>query len=340
MTRGLGAPGRILCVAPNWLGDAVFSLPAVDALRKLQPGAEMDAVARPALAGLLESSGRFALVHRLPAEGGRWARLRFHRGLARMGYGLAVVFPDSFSSALGARLSGARTVLGRAGQGRSPLLTLRLPPRPPRGALHVVDEFLALAEAAGAAASGEERIPTLRPSSRGVEEAAGLMRAHGLVGGLLVGLCPTAAYGPSKRWPAGQWRALGRALAGLRYRVALFCAPAERAEWEGVAAAEGWPLLSPSVAGLAACFAECAAVVGNDSGSLHLAAAVGARCLGLYGSTNPRWTGPLGPRAEALTLGLGCSPCYARTCPLGHHGCLATLGVERVLDAFHALLRR
>jgi heptosyltransferase-2 len=334
-------PERVLCVAPNWVGDSVFFLPAVDALRRRFARAEFGLLAKPGIAALLKDSGRFQRIHALPPGGGRLRRLAAYWALRREAYGLAVVFPDSFSAALGAALSGSRVRAGRRDEGRSFLLTpgFTLARRTRRS--HVVDEYLALAEACGAEAGAAERNPRLIPPAAGQEEGQRLFREHGLGQGLLVGLCPTSAYGPAKQWPAGHWSALAAELKRRRFTVALFCAPAERDAVRAIAeAAGGVPVLAPSLGGLAACLQACEAVVANDSGPLHLAAAVGARCLGLYGPVDPKWSGPRSPRAEALSLNLACSPCHARVCPLGHHDCLRTLGVERVLEAFEGVLKR
>jgi len=135
--------------------------------------------------------------------------------------------------------------------------------------------------------------------------------------------------------------ALARQLSALRYQVAFFCAPNELEAVAPLAReAGGLPLLAPSLPGLAACLAACEAVVANDSGPLHLAAAVGTRCLGLYGPVDPKWSAPRSPRAEALYRGLDCSPCFAKVCPLGHHDCLKGMTVESVLQAFQGLLKR
>jgi heptosyltransferase-2 len=332
---------RVLCVAPHWVGDSLFFLPAVDALRRRFPQASFGLLAKAGIAGLLKESGRFQRVHALPAGAGRWDRFLAHWRLRDEGYDLAVVFPDSFSSALAAFLAGASVRVGRSGEGRSFLLSrgLRLPPRTRR--THVVDEYLALVEACGASAGPEERVPTLPLSPEGMEERQRLFREHGLEGnGLLIALCPTTAYGSSKQWPLEHWGALAQELKRRRFKVALFCAPAERPDMEALARKAGAPLLAPGLAGLAACLRSCEALVANDSGSLHLAAAVGARCLGLYGSSDPGWSGPRSPRAEALYLGLDCSPCYARTCPLGHHNCLETLSVDQALEGLMRVLKR
>jgi heptosyltransferase-2 len=332
-------PERILCVSPNWVGDSIFMLPAVDALRRRFPQASVDLVAKPSIALLHGDAGRFRKTHAPPAAG-RAGRLLAHWRLRAEAYDLAVVFPDSFSSALGARFSGAKLRAGRAGEGRSPLLSagLRLPPKTRR--THAVDEYLALAEACGATALGPDRIPRLLPSQEGQEECRRLFREHTLEAGRLVGLCPTAAYGPAKRWPREYWIALAGKLLRSDVRVALFCAAHELGEVLALARdAGGLPVLAPDLAGITACLSACDAVVANDSGPLHIAAAVGTPCLGLYGSSDPRWTAPRAEQCEVLSMGLSCSPCFARTCPLKHFDCLRTLSVERVLDACFRLLK-
>lgn len=337
----MSAPQRILCVAPHWVGDSLFFLPAVDALKRLHPEAQIDALAKAGIASLLKDSGRFATVHSLPPGATRLQRFAAHWGLRRQRYDLAVVFPDSFSSALAAWLSGAKRRVGRSGEGRDWLLSWGgvLPPR--RRQQHVVDEYLELAELCGANAGPAERQPKLALPAAGVEERQRLFRESKFESGLRVGLCPTSAYGPAKQWPDEHWVALAKQLSALRYQVAFFCAPSEL-EAVGPLAREagGLPVLAPSLPGLAACLAACEAVVANDSGPLHLAAAVGTRALGLYGPVDPKWSAPRSPRAEALYRGLECSPCHARVCPLGHHDCLKGMEVAGVLAAFQGLLKR
>ena len=334
-------PQRILCVAPHWVGDSLFFLPAVDALKRRYPAASVDLLAKSGIAGLLKDSGRFGRVHALPPGAGRLQRFAAHWALRREAYDLAIIFPDSFSSALAAWLSGARRRVGRRGEGRSLLLSPGGSLAPRQRLRHVVDEYLDLALACGASVSPEGRQPRLSVPQAGVEERQRLFRENKLDGGLLVGLCPSAAYGPAKQWPARHWADLARRLSSQRYNVAFFCAPAELDAVAPLAReAGGLPVLTPSLPGLAACLAACEMVVANDSGPLHLAAAVGSRCLGLYGPVSPRWSAPLSARAEALTLGLDCSPCHARVCPLGHHDCLEKLEVDMVLGALQGLMKR
>ena len=340
MTRLPLVPQRILCVAPNWVGDSLFFLPAVDALRRRFPQARLDLMARPGIASLLKDGGRFDQVKVLASGAGRWSRFGAFWALRRESYDLAVLFPDSFSMALGAFLSGAKIRVGRQGEGRSLFLSpgYRLPAR--QRQIHVVDEYLELARACGAGAEGE-RQPQLPPSAQAAEEARQLFDGAGLGKAKVIGLCPTSAYGPSKQWPAEHWVRLARELASKNFEVAFFCAPNELEPVKTMAGLAGAiPVLAPSLPGLAACLAACEAVVANDSGPLHLAAAVGARCLGLYGPVDPKWSAPVSPRADWLYRGLDCSPCHARVCPLGHHDCLQGMEPAQVMSALLELLKR
>lgn len=334
-------PERILVIAPNWVGDSLFFLPAVDALRRRYPQARFDLLARPGIASLLKEGGRFQQVHSVPGNAGRLARFWAHWRLREQRYDLAVVFPDSFSTAFAAFLTGATIRAGRQGEGRSFFLSwgFRLAPR--KREKHVVDEYLELAELCGAKAQSDRK-PVLSVSTAGVEERQRLFRENQMEKGLLVGLCPTSAYGPAKQWPAQHWVNLARELKARRFQVAFFCAPNEIDAVAPIAreVGPGVPVLTPSLPGLAACLAACEAVVANDSGPLHLAAAVGARCLGLYGPVDPKWSAPISPRGDWLYLGLECSPCHARVCPLGHHKCLVDMEPARVLDALTGLLKR
>jgi heptosyltransferase-2 len=331
---------RILAIAPNWVGDSLFFLPAVDALRQRYPKARIDLLAKPGIVSLLKESGRFQRVHTVPSSG-RLARFWAHWRLRDQGYDLAVVFPDSFSTALGAFLTGATLRAGREGEGRSIFLTwsFRLPPR--QRQKHVVDEYLELAVACGADPKSA-RQPTLALPAAGVEEQQRLFRENAVETGLLIGLCPTSAFGPSKQWPAEHWVGLARELKARRFQAAFFCAPNELDAVAAMAreASPGLPVLTPSLPGLAACLAACEAVVANDSGPLHLAAAVGARCLGLYGPVDPKWSAPISERGAWLYRGLECSPCFARVCPLGHHKCLQDMLPADVLEALTELLKR
>jgi heptosyltransferase-2 len=334
---------KILLIAPNWVGDSIHFLPAVAALRRGHAGSRLCLAARPGLCELHASNPLFDRLLPLPAAATRGQRLAFYWGLRREHFSLALVFPNSFSAGLAAFLSGARQRLGRPGQGRRWLLTRVAPLKPDDRSRPVAEEYLDLALLAGGDAHPEDRQPRLPLTQAGVEEQNRMFREAQLSqDAALVALCPTSAYGEAKCWPPEHWAKLARLLKERRYQPLFLGAPAELPALRAVAEAAGGGIacLTPRLPGLAACAVKVQALVANDSGPLHVAAAVGARCVGLFGPISPAWSAPASPKARALYHGLACSPCYARVCPLGHQDCLRKMEPAEVLEAVLEVMRR
>ena len=335
------SPESVLIVAPQWVGDSIFMLPAVSALRRQFPRAAFTLLAKPGIRALHAASTQFDAFEAY--QPGRPGRLLTSWRLRRKRFGLAVVFPPSFSSGLGAWLSGAKVRVGRLGDGRGIFLNRRLPSADRQR--HVSEEYLDLARAAGAEPQNEDKTVRLMLTQDGAEEQNRLFREQGLGsargGPLLVALCPSSAFGPSKRWGSENYAKLARLLKEQRFHPYLLGAPSELAELEEISEmAGGLPRLTPSLPGLAACLAASGLVVANDSGPLHIAAAVGARCLGLYGPIDPKWSAPLSHRSQVLYTSEPCSPCFERVCPLGHHDCMRHISPESALQTLLELLKR
>ncbi len=158
----------------------------------------------------------------------------------------------------------------------------------------------------------------------------------------LIAIAPAAAYGPAKEWPAEKFAALIDHFAeNSGAESVLVGAPAERARCDRVAAAaRGGAIVAAGETGigeLVALLSLCSGFAGNDSGAMHLAAALGIPTAGIFGSTNPLRTGPMGPRARFIWHRLECSPCLARTCRFGHYNCLRQIEAEEVAQALAAL---
>jgi heptosyltransferase-2 len=319
---------RTLVVAPNWVGDAVMSWPVYAALAA--SGRELVFLSPPHLRPLLRlAPGAAELVARQPHDGETVARLR-DAGCAE-----AVVLPHSFRSAWLARRAGIPYRWGYGGNWRSPLLRPAIPR--PRARRHQTQDYRELLEAMQVAppASWTPRIelpPALR--LRGAE-LLGRARLPA-TGGSVVGLFPGAEFGPSKRWP---WPRFAELLTALRRRLAaprLLVIAGPREVWLAVRVHEESAHLHPVVgpdldlADLAAVLSHLDLLVTNDSGPMHLAAAVGVRCVALFGPTDPRRTSPAGDGHRVLYTDRWCSPCLRRRCPLIHHRCLRDIGVEAV----------
>lgn len=314
---------RVLVRLPNWLGDALMARPLLHALRAGLPGTAIAAVGPPALLELLAGDGAWDEAHAWPLATGAMAALRADRADA------AIVLPPSFSSAWFAFRTGAAVRVGFAHEGRSPLLTRALR-RPARGDLHLSREYLRLAEAVGVTAAAAA--PPLAVTDAARAQARELL--GGVAEGAYAVLAPGAAYGPAKRWPAARFAETGRSLAARGWRLLACGAAAERAACAEVAQACGAVSLAgrTSLAAMAAVCAGAAVVVSNDSGLAHLAGAVGAPTVTVFGSTSSAWTAPLGPRVAVAQRAPACAPCFARTCRIGYR-CLEAVTVNDVLAA-------
>jgi heptosyltransferase-2 len=205
-----------------------------------------------------------------------------------------------------------------------------------------VDRFVALA-----AASGEPLPPVEAPLLRlpaGAAEAA--EASLGLVhsGRPLLALCPGAEFGPAKRWPARHFALVARHWVAIGGQVRVFGGPGDRSTAEALLAGLGE---TPAVENLvgrttlaeaAALLGQAKAVVTNDSGLMHLAAALARPVVALYGPSDPALTPPLAADVQVLTLDLPCSPCHARRCPLVHHKCLEELPPRLVSERLAPIL--
>lgn len=324
-----------LVIGPAWIGDMVLAHSLFQRLKGDAPAQRLAVAAPPWTLPLLRFMPEVDEAIALPFAHGALhllERRRIGRALAARAFDCAILLPNSFKSALVPWFAGIPRRIGYASEGRSVLLTdarrldkLALP--------RTVDRFVALG---GAGAPPPPRL-TLPPGA-----VDGALRALGLAppaGGLLA-LCPGAEYGEAKRWPAAHFAAVARDWLGRRGAVWLFGGPGDRAIAQEVAdAAPGAVVLAgrTDLAQAVALMSLAGAVATNDSGLMHVAAALGRRVVAVYGSSSPAMTPPLppadAPAARTLSLALACSPCYQRRCPLGHLDCLKQLDPARVIAA-------
>jgi heptosyltransferase-2 len=292
---------RILICGLNWLGDGVMSMPAIQALKVRSPGTDIRMLVKPSQKSLWAMHPSVASVETL--DSGLTGALRSARKLRGGGpLRAAYIFPNSFRSALIPFLGLVPERVGLPGHQRVWMLTRVASLSEPARIGHQSLEYFDIL--------GVDRRPgeSMRPKLNLPAEA--LAAADALVGardggGPLVGLLPGAARGPSKRWPAESFGEVGRRLLAGGARVALFGTTAESDACSRVAEAAGTRCINrcgqTTLASLAACLSRCRVVVANDSGGMHLAAAVGARVVALYGLTDPSKTGPLGDGHTVLT---------------------------------------
>ncbi len=341
--------GRIVVRLPNWVGDAVMALPSVLALGSALPEVEWlllgGARARPLFEGLDEP---FRLLPPLPVRVSRpGAFLRIAASLRREHAGAALLLPPSFSSVLMATAAGIPIRAGMPGDSRS--LLLNVPGAPASRARHLRDQYRALAAllldriAPGRSLSPPNEGPArvaLRPKEIAWATTWGIDR--GLDPSRTVALAPGASYGSTKRWPEERFLALARDLLASRRHVLWIGGDDERAACRRLAEAAGGGVVAAgevSLRGSVALLAGLRAAVANDSGAMHLAQAAGTPVVGIFGSTAPEWTGPVGGCQETLRVPVPCAPCFSPRCPTRVE-CLTGVTVDQVRGALERLLVR
>lgn len=340
-----GPTGRpTLVVAPNWVGDLVMAEPVFRALAA--SGRELAAFVRPALAPLARLlPGVVAVIEKAPEARESVTRIAAAAGAE------AVVLPNSFRSAWLSARAGIPRRFGYRGELRGPLLSPAI--RRPRGRRPQVEDYRELL-ARMAVPPPADWVPRLElPAAlreRGRERlararlAVGTETSTGAAREPLVGLFPGAEWGPSKRWPWRRFAELARELRRRRpaTRLAIVAGPKE--VWLAVRVHEEsgkiHPVIGPDLdlAALAGALSHFDLLVTNDSGPMHLAAALGVPTVALFGPTDPRRTAPAGDGHAVLFRDLWCSPCFFRRCPLLHHGCLRGISAATVAAAAEAAL--
>jgi heptosyltransferase II len=335
--KPLAQDSRILVVGPSWVGDMVMAQSLFITLRRLHPERPIDVLAPAWSRPLLERMPEVDAALDMPLGHGRLAlgeRRRIGRALAERGYGQAILLPNSFKSALVPFWANIPRRTGWVGELRYGLLN-DIRPLDKRRYSMTVQRFVALAHPAGYGGPLDCPPPRLRHDPANVQAAR---QALGLMADPApLALCPGAEYGPAKRWPETHYAELARGWLAEGGAVWLFgsdkdrpvCQEINRLAGDRCRDLSGRTSLGQAIDLLG----EAAAVVSNDSGLMHVAAALGRPLVALYGSSDPAFTPPLSEDSRVLTLGLACSPCFKRRCPLGHTRCLTELGVERVVEA-------
>ncbi len=326
-----------LIVAPSWIGDTIMAQPLFARLHAKYPGLQLDALAPRWVAPVLARMAEISELIDSPFGHGQLAlkpRWRLARQLAAGNYDAVYVLPNSLKSALIPFLAGIPRRIGFTGESRYGLINVRH--TLDKTALPLmVERFAQLAEAPGAALPKPIFHPKIRSTATDQQRTLaelGLERPS-----RIVAFCPGAEYGPAKRWPATHFAALAKSLAAQGCAIWLFGSPKDHAVAEEIAQLA--PGLCSNLCGATSLaqavdlLALANLVVCNDSGLMHVAAALDRPLVTLYGSSSPGFTPPLSDQADILSLKLECSPCFKRECPLGHLDCLNKLSPEMVLQA-------
>jgi heptosyltransferase II len=339
---------QVLVKEVNWLGDLVLSLPALRALRAAFANATLSVLIRQELAGFFDGIHWIDEVIPYTMRAGirGWtdqrkiiAALRVHR------FDLAVIFPNSFRSALWTMLAGVPRRAGYATDCRRFLLTNHTVPKAYAKKDHqrfywlgMISDTLGISPAVSDSVSYR-----LEVSQQSVVRVKQWLASHRRNRDApLIAISSAAAYGPAKEWPPPYYAKLIdllREVAGAE--CILLGTPSEWSKCQEIAAMSRAGALvaagNTDIGELKALLSLCNGFAGNDSGAMHLAAALGIPAVGIFGSTNPARTGPVGPKTTVIYHSVPCSPCLKRTCRFGHYQCLHGITPKEIAAALSQL---
>ena len=340
---------RVVVRGTNWVGDSVMTVPALRALRRVLPDAEITLVVRPSAKGIFadvdfidqlliyDRRNAFSIIPQVR----EWRKRQFD---------LAVLFQNAFEAALIPFLAGVPLRLGYATEARQALLTHPLALPDWRSTRHEVFYYLYLVTALEQMLFGKSEIcesapdASLQISDARKAEAENLLRTYGVrVGEPVVALCPGSVNSRAKRWPAARYAALADKLIESRRQV-LLIGSADEADVtrEVTNRMQQKPVVltgKTSLDQITSVLSLVDLVVTNDTGPAHIAAALGRPTLVIFGPTNPLTTRPFAPEAEILRHPPDCAPCMLRDCPIDHR-CMTAIDVDAVFEHSQALLKR
>lgn len=338
---------RIVVRGTNWVGDAMMTIPALRALRRLFPGAHITLATRP-WARELFSDAEF-INSQLIADTGLGSVITQARRWRKQKFDLALLFPNSFAAALVPALARVPIRVGYATDGRKFLLThgVQLPPW--RSSRHEVFYYLNLVAELERLFTGEATIASQEPDftlriSRGRrDDGLAFLRAHGWdEASPLVALCPASINSRAKRWPSERFAALADNLKEqMDARVVLIGSPEEIDISREVARqTRHQPLVLTGKTDLSQTIAVLSTVdllVTNDTGPAHIASALGTPTLVIFGPTNPLTTRPFSSDSQIIRHPPDCAPCMLRDCPIDHR-CMTAISPEEVFARARIML--
>lgn len=341
---------RILIRGVNWIGDAVITLPAIRAIRRAIPDTQISLLVKPWVAEIFKGCPDVDEI--IPYDEqykGVTGKLKLVRTLRQKKFDKAILLQNAFDAALIAWLAGIPERIGYQRDYRGCLLTKCIPLKSNAGK-HQVYYYLDLLEEAGIkpVTAG----PYIYLSDEERENARALLNSSPITPhpSPLIGINPGATYGSAKRWPAEHFAELIRKIINeLDGRVLIFGSPAEVEIADEIVKQLGTQnselkthILNmtgkTSLRELAALISECDVFITNDSGPMHIAAALHVPTVALFGSTDSSATGPFGDGHKVITKKLSCSPCLERECPEGHLKCMTEITPEEVFTALKDLL--
>jgi heptosyltransferase-2 len=334
---------KILIRATNWVGDAIMALPALRIVRRRFPEADISIVARPYVADIYRDQqicDRLIPYDPQGSHAGLLGRERLAGELRALKLDVALLLQNAFDAAWLAWRANIPERLGYARDGRSLLLTKAVPvPMPGEIPAHEKFYYLELLRRAGwsDSISDEGSIDLIIPEGKRASAAEFLFRSGSRSGVVRIAIGAGASYGAARCWPPSRFAELANRLQShMDADVILFGTAAESAVSNAISAEMHRPSIDltgkTAIADLPALLSHCHLFVGNDSGAMHVAAAVGLPIVAVFGPTDPNGTAPVTPRCTIVQQKPYCSPCFLRRCPTDHR-CMKEVTAEMVETA-------
>ncbi|MBC7788014.1 MAG: lipopolysaccharide heptosyltransferase II [Methylophilaceae bacterium] len=336
---------KILIIGPSWVGDMVLAHSLFQLLKQQRPNTQIDVAAPAWTLPLLERMPEITEKIALNFKHGQLAlleRIRFGNSLKSKGYTQAILLVNSFKSAILPFAAGIPIRTGYLGEMRYGLVNdvraldkNKLP--------RTVDRFNALSVSAGSALPNEIANPKLHANTQDAKLALTRLGLP-LPSSKVLGLCPGAEYGEAKRWPAAYYAEVALSALDKGWQVWLFGSDKDSSVTKQINQIchekcidfGGKTNLSVAID----LMTLCDTVISNDSGLMHVAAALDKKVIAIYGSSDPHHTPPMHPDAVIEYLGLSCSPCFKRECPLthveAHLACLKNILPSNIIKQINA----
>ena len=338
---------KILVRAPNWVGDAVMAIPALETIRRLHANDEISVLARPVVADLFSEQAFADRILQYDFRGrhrGWVGREKLIAELRKEKFDVAVLLQNAFEAAWLAWRAGIPERIGYARDARSLLLTKTI--RVPRGGeipKHESHYYVELLRRAGWCDSPPVASPirlAVACAARAAAEST-LRKAGARENGWRCAIAPGASYGSAKCWAPERFAQLAdQLISESGADVIFFGTPGEKEIAARILANMKMRPISlvgdTSMRELAALLASCSVFVGNDSGAMHVAAAVGLPVIGIFGPTDPGGTAPVTEQFTLMREDVSCSPCFLRRCPVDHR-CMERISVDPVFAALMQL---
>ncbi|PSW19283.1 lipopolysaccharide heptosyltransferase II [Photobacterium sanctipauli] len=339
---------KILVIGPSWVGDMVMSQCLYKTLKQQHPNASIDVLAPAWCKPIIERMPEVSNAIEMPIGHGAFnlkGRYQLGKQLKANDYKLAYILPNSAKSALIPLFAGIPTRIGWKGETRYGLLNDLRANKKDFGLM--IERYCALAYPKSEMKSSASLPPLPKPKLTidSVNQRDAMTRLKLEADRPIIGLCPGAEFGPAKRWPEQYYAQVAEEMIEQGYQVWLFGSAKDHPVTQAIrdSLPSGKQHACHNLAGqtnlieAVDLLAACETVVSNDSGLMHVAAAVGCKVVAIYGSTSPDYTPPLSNQVAIVHIDIDCRPCFKRECPLGHLKCLNTLPPKQVIEAIHSL---